>query len=117
MILCKFLRGVFAEPFTEWAALLTSVTGWDVDADELGDTARRIVRAKRAFNLREGATAADDRLPARMLETPLELASGRVAALSAERLQSMVDGYYVARGLDEAGRVAVADLPDLLLDD
>jgi aldehyde:ferredoxin oxidoreductase len=29
----------------------------------------------------------------------------------------MVDGYYVARGLDEAGRVAVADLADLLLDD
>jgi aldehyde:ferredoxin oxidoreductase len=116
MILCKFLRGVFTEPFTEWAALLTSVTGWAMDADELHDTARRIVRAKRAFNLREGATAADDRLPARMLETPLELGSGRIAALSAERLQSMVEGYYVARGLDETGRVAPADLADLLLD-
>ena len=28
MILCKFLRGVFDDPFTEWAALLSSVTGW-----------------------------------------------------------------------------------------
>jgi aldehyde:ferredoxin oxidoreductase len=116
MILCKFLRGVFTEPFTEWAALLTSVTGWAVDADELRDTARRIVRAKRAFNLREGATAADDSLPARMLETPLELGSGRMATLTADRLQTMVDGYYAARGLDEAGRVAPADLADLLLD-
>jgi aldehyde:ferredoxin oxidoreductase len=116
MILCKFLRGVFAEPFTEWAALLTLVTGWPMDAAELRVAARRIVLAKRAFNLREGATAADDRLPARMLETPLELGSGRTASLSAGRLQSMVDGYYLARGLDEAGRVAAADLADLLLE-
>ena len=63
MILCKFLRGVFDDPFTEWAALLRAVTGWDVDAAELRATARRIVLAKRVFNLREGATAADDRLP------------------------------------------------------
>src|SRR5882757_2473593 len=116
MILCKFLRGVFTEPFTEWAALLTSVTGWAVDADELRETARRIVRAKRAFNLREGATAADDTLPSRMLETPLELESGRLATLTAERLHTMVHGYYAARGLDQAGRVAPADLADLLLD-
>jgi aldehyde:ferredoxin oxidoreductase len=116
MILCKFLRGVFTDPFTEWARLLALVTGWDLDADELRRTASRIVRAKRAFNVREGATAADDTLPARMLETPLELGSGRRAALSAERLRSMVAGYYVARGLDEQGRVVPDDLADLLLD-
>ncbi|MHA6794679.1 aldehyde ferredoxin oxidoreductase family protein [Pseudonocardia bannensis] len=116
MILCKFLRGVFTEPFDEWAALLAAVTGWDVDAAELRAVARRIVLAKRVFNLREGATAADDRLPARMLSTPLALGSGRVAALTAERLQSMVDGYYAARGLDAAGRPRPADLAGLLID-
>ncbi len=52
MILCKFLRGVFDEPFPEWARLLRTVTGWDLDEDELRAVARRIVRAKRAFNLR-----------------------------------------------------------------
>ncbi|SEG95537.1 aldehyde:ferredoxin oxidoreductase [Nonomuraea solani] len=116
MILCKFLRGVFDDPFTEWAGLLALVTGWPLDAAELRETARRIVRAKRAFNLREGATAADDTLPARMLETPLELGSGRRAALDAGRLRSMVAGYYAVRGLDEEGRVAATDLADLLLD-
>jgi aldehyde:ferredoxin oxidoreductase len=115
LILCKFLRGVFTDPFTEWAALLASVTGWDIDADELHATARRIVLAKRVFNQREGATAADDRLPQRMLETPLELDSGRVATLSPQRLQTMVDGYYAARGLDPAGRPDPGDLADLLL--
>jgi aldehyde:ferredoxin oxidoreductase len=116
MILCKFLRGVFDDPFTEWARLLALVTGWDLDAGELRATARRIVCAKRAFNLREGATAADDTLPARMLATPLELGSGRTATLSADRLRSMVSGYYLARGLDEEGRVVPGDLADLLLD-
>jgi aldehyde:ferredoxin oxidoreductase len=116
MILCKFLRGVFDDPFTEWARLLALVTGWELDAAELRDTARRIVRAKRAFNMREGATAADDTLPARMLETPLELGSGRRASLDADRLRSMIAGYYVERGLDEEGRVTAADLPGLLLE-
>jgi aldehyde:ferredoxin oxidoreductase len=115
MILCKFLRGVFTDPFTEWAALLVPVTGWDIDAAELRATARRIVLAKRVFNLREGATAADDRLPARMLETPLELGSGRTAALTGARLQTMVSAYYTARGLDTAGRADPRDLADLLL--
>ncbi|MBB4908645.1 aldehyde ferredoxin oxidoreductase family protein [Actinophytocola algeriensis] len=115
MILCKFLRGVFDDPFTEWARLLALVTGWDLDADELRTAARRIVRAKRAFNLREGATAADDTLPVRMLETPIELGSGRTAALTADRLRSMVASYYEARGLDQDGRVSATDLADLFL--
>src|SRR6201999_2665132 len=71
MILCKFLRGVFTEPFDEWSGLLRSVTGWDITPDELRAAARRIVLAKRVFNLREGATAEDDTLPRRMLATPL----------------------------------------------
>jgi aldehyde:ferredoxin oxidoreductase len=116
MILCKFLRGVFDEPFPEWAALLGPVTGWDLGPDELRATARRIVAAKRAFNLREGATAADDRLPARMLATPLELASGRATTLTAERLQTMVDGYYAERGLTADGSIPAAGRAELLLD-
>jgi aldehyde:ferredoxin oxidoreductase len=115
MILCKFLRGVFTEPFDEWAALLRSVTGWDVTPDELRAAARRIVLAKRVFNLREGATTKDDTLPRRMLDTPLELGSGRTATLTAERLRSMVEGYYTGRGLDVEGRPEPADLADLLL--
>ncbi len=117
MILCKFLRGVFTDPddpdapWGEWAGLLSLVTGWDMDADELRATARRIVLAKREYNLREGWRAEDDWLPPRLLAEALELPSGRTARLTPERLRSMVDGYWAARGLDPQGRPAGPPVP------
>ena len=115
LILCKFLRGVFTDPFTEWAGLLSAVTGWAVDAPELRRTARRIVLAKRVFNLREGWRPADDWLPERLLAEPVRLASGREAGLTPERLRAMIDGYYASRGLDDQGRPDQAQLADLRL--
>jgi aldehyde:ferredoxin oxidoreductase len=115
LILCKFLRGVFSDPYAEWAGLLEAVTGWDLTADELRTTARRIVLAKRLYNLREGWTRADDRLPERFLSEELEVASGRRAALPAERLRSMIDAYYALRGLDGEGRPRPETLHELEL--
>ena len=115
LILCKFLRGVFTEPFEEWASLLSSVTGWDVDGAELRRTARRIVLAKRVYNIREGWRPADDWLPERLLSEPLRLASGRVAELTPGRLRAMIDAYYAARGLDDQGQPGPAQLADLRL--
>jgi aldehyde:ferredoxin oxidoreductase len=103
MILCKFLRGVFDEPYREWAELLRVVTGWDIDDAELRATARRIVLAKRMFNLREGWIPADDWLPDRLLREPVRLGSGRDATLTPARLREMIDGYYSIRGLDHDG--------------
>jgi aldehyde:ferredoxin oxidoreductase len=107
LILCNFLKGVFEDPFADWARLLCLVTGWEVDAAELRATAARIVLAKRAYNQREGWAPADDWLPPRMLETTLTLPSGRVASLTADRLRAMIAGYYAARGLDADGRQVV----------
>jgi aldehyde:ferredoxin oxidoreductase len=103
LILCKFLRGVFEDPLAEWARLLNTVTGWDVDRAELQTTARRIVMAKRLFNAREGWTRDEDWLPDRFLSESLELDSGRSATLTADRLRTMIDAYYRARGLQETG--------------
>jgi aldehyde:ferredoxin oxidoreductase len=113
MILCKFLRGVFTDPFAEWAVLLTGVTGWDVTGTELVETARRIVMAKRVYNIREGWQTGDDWLPDRLLNEPLTLPSGRVAALTPERLRAMIAAYYQARGLDHEGRPEPGTADDL----
>jgi aldehyde:ferredoxin oxidoreductase len=115
LILCKFLRGVFEDPFPEWARLLRSVTGWDVDGAELEQTARRIVLAKRAFNIREGWTRADDGLPDRFLSESLDVASGRTASLTPERLDAMIEEYYEARGLDASGLLRTSQMQDLRL--
>jgi aldehyde:ferredoxin oxidoreductase len=116
LILCKFLRGVFADPWPEWAALLAPVTGWDLNERELRRTARRIVLAKRLFNLREGWTRAEDRLPERFLSEPLTLDSGREAALTPAGLTGMIDAYYAGRGLDPEGRPEAATSAELGLD-
>ena len=116
LILCKFLRGVFEDPFLEWAKLLEMVTGWDVDAAELATTARRIVLAKRLFNLREGWTRAEDWLPDRFLSESLELESGRTATLTPSRLEAMISSYYRGRGLDETGVPSPETVSELSLD-
>jgi aldehyde:ferredoxin oxidoreductase len=116
LILCKFLRGVFEDPFPEWANLLNLVTGWDVDPDELATTARRIVLAKRMFNLREGWTREEDWLPDRFLSESLELESGRTATLTASRLEAMIDSYYRGRGLEPSGMPAPDTMSELELE-
>jgi aldehyde:ferredoxin oxidoreductase len=117
LILCKFLRGVFADLFAESALLLGHVTGWDVSADELRQTARRIVTAKKLYNQREGWTAAEDTLPPRFLAEPLAGGASHGAALPRSRLQAMIHAYYAARGWDVQGRVPDALIRELELGD
>jgi len=96
LILCKFLRGVFTDFHAEAAGMLQAVTGWDVTADELRETARRIVATKRQVNLLAGWTMEEDTLPERFLNSPL--ASDLAATLTRERLQELVAEYHRQRG-------------------
>jgi len=105
LILCKFLRGVFTDLYAEGADLLCRVTGWDVTADELRETARRIVTAKKLYNIREGWTADEDTLPKRFLSEGLPNGTAADATLPRERLREMIQAYYAARGWDSDGCV------------
>jgi aldehyde:ferredoxin oxidoreductase len=96
LILCKFLRGVFEDFYAESAVMLRAVTGWEATADELRETAKRIVAAKRQFNLLAGWTPAEDTLPERFLSTPLP--DDPAAALSRTRLNELVAEYHRQRG-------------------
>jgi aldehyde:ferredoxin oxidoreductase len=93
LILCKFLRGVFTDLWSEAADLLGKVTGWNLTADELRATARRIVTAKKLFNVREGWTPAEDTLPRRLFGDQLP----------EDRLRAMIREYNLARGWDADG--------------
>ena len=96
LILCKFLRGVFSDFYGEAADMLAKVTGWETTADELRDTARRIVATKRQVNLLAGWTPEEDTLPERFLDTPLP--NDPAATLTRERLQELVAEYHRQRG-------------------
>jgi aldehyde:ferredoxin oxidoreductase len=95
LILCKFLRGVFTDFYAESAGMLRAVTGWDVTADELRDTARRIIATKHEFNRRAGWTPDEDTLPERFLSTALP--GDPSAALTRERLDALVAEYHRQR--------------------
>jgi aldehyde:ferredoxin oxidoreductase len=96
LIICKFLRGVFEDFHAETAEMLRYVTGWDVTSDELRETAKRIVAAKRQFNVLAGWTPTEDTLPERFLNTPLS--SDPEAVLSRQRLDDLVTEYHRQRG-------------------
>ena len=105
LILCKFLRGVFTDLWAETAELLRLVTGWDVTADELRTVARRVVTARKLFNIREGWTPAEDTLPRRFLGEGLPAGTAPGATLPADRLRGMIAAYNTARGWTPDGRV------------
>src|SRR6187455_2043662 len=95
LILCKFLRRVLEDFYGESAAMLRAITGWDVTPDELCDTARRIISAKRQVNLLAGWTTAEDTLPARFLDEPLP--NDPEAVLTRGRLDALVAEYHRQR--------------------
>ncbi len=101
LILCKFLRGVFVDFLAEAAEMLHLVTGWDTTADELHQTARRIVTAKKHFNVLAGWQAAEDTLPARFFNNPLP--NDPAAMLTPERLSSLIAEYNTTRGWSSDG--------------
>jgi aldehyde:ferredoxin oxidoreductase len=98
LILCKFLRGVFTDFYAEAADMLQKVAGWDVTADELRETARRVVAVKRQVNLLAGWTPEEDTLPERFLDTPLP--DDPAAVLSREALHELVAEYHRQRDWD-----------------
>ncbi|NUN51250.1 MAG: FAD-dependent monooxygenase [Planctomycetaceae bacterium] len=108
LILCKFLRGVFADLPAEAAALLGLVTGWPVDGAELEAVGERVVNLRRLYNLREGATRDEDTLPARFLEGG--------GGLGRERLAAMIAAYDSARGWSAEGVPTPGTLRRLGLD-
>ena len=105
LILCKFLRGVFEDFYTEAAEICTAVTGWPIDADELERIGERVCNLRKAFNIREGWTADQDTLPERFFCETLQDGASSGAHLPRERLQEMMESYYEARGWTATGHL------------
>jgi aldehyde:ferredoxin oxidoreductase len=91
--LCIFLG--YDEPRV--VDLVRGATGWDVDEQELRAVVCRGLSLARLFNLREGLTAAEDRLPDRMHE-PLLKGPLSDRRLPREEVARVVRDYYIQQG-------------------
>ena len=89
--------------------ILRATTGWDLTPEEMTTTAHRALTLARLFNLREGFSRADDRLPARFGED-LPKHSG----VSREAQDQVVSDYYAELGWNaETGRPTAATIERL----
>lgn len=84
---------------TRALAMLNHVTGFDYTLDELMEIGRRVWYLKRGFSNLFGATASEDRLPARLM-TPMR--DGPTKG-SVPDMDLMLKEFYELRGLDDNG--------------
>ena len=93
--------------------MINLVTGLDFTPEDLYRIGERIVNLERLFNLREGITVADDRLPDRYLEEPLPNGAAKGKTVP---LKKMLQEYYAARDWSmKTGYPSTEKLKDLNL--
>ena len=80
-------------------AAVRAATGWEVTVDELLEIGERAVNLARVFNVREGFTRGDDRLPDR-LYTPLEGGPLTGNAIDRDAFEAAVSALYELKGWD-----------------
>ena len=117
LIICKFMRRCFDDFFAEASRLYTLATGIKMGPAGLKQVGERVNNLKKAFNIREGWTQADDWLPPRMFKDPIPSGEATGAVLSEGELRMMIDAYYKARGWTASGLIPLSKLKELGMDD
>lgn len=97
LIFCRFYRDLYT--WEELEKLIQMVTGIKCSISDLRDTAGLISTMTKLFNVREGFTPEQDRLPKRLHKEALP--SGH--SLSSGDMEQMLKDYYQLRGWDENG--------------
>jgi aldehyde:ferredoxin oxidoreductase len=121
--LCKFIRRCFtgkADRAGAWPAianLINATTGWDFDYDDVDLIGERAHTIKKAFNIREGWTTADDHLPYRWQHDPMTQGASAGYVVTDEELQYLKDIYYQAKGWTKDGLIPKEKLIALGMDD
>ena len=92
--------------------LISAITGWETSSYELMRWGERRIHLMRLYNLREGLTAADDRLPDRFFEEPIDAGRFEGARLDRAAFEEAKAEYYAAMGWDEGGVPRPATLAD-----
>jgi aldehyde:ferredoxin oxidoreductase len=121
--LCKFIRRCFtgkADRAGAWpmiADLINATTGWEFDYDDVDNIGIRAHTIKKAFNIREGWTRADDTLPYRWLHEPIPEGASAGCVIPPEELEQLLDMYYAAKGWTKDGLMPKELLVSLGMED
>jgi aldehyde:ferredoxin oxidoreductase len=96
-VVCRFYRDFYLwEPLEE---LVYAATGLEANEAALKKKAKAVATVIRRFNLREGMTKEDERLPPALHRALTD--SGKV--ITADELEVMLKDYYRLHGWDETG--------------
>ena len=93
------------------AELAAAITGWPLDASALFISGERIVNMERLFNLRYGASSADDRLPDMFFEKDYN--AGEEPSKPQTWMEPMIKKFYAVMGWDLQGKPTPEKLADL----
>ncbi len=96
--------------------LMSHLWGREFSPDELMQIGERIWNLGRLFNLREGLTAADDSLPARMHDQPFAAGAAAGQVIDRDEFAQALAEYYALRGWDASGVPSEAKLSELGID-
>jgi aldehyde:ferredoxin oxidoreductase len=115
-ILCNFADSGMT--YELLGSLLAAATGFEEfeEVDYLKLVGERIICLERAYNVREGFSRKDDRLPERMTKEPLTSA-GPATGSMVRNLDRLLDEYYDALGYDRNGVPTRRKLQELGLGD
>jgi len=80
------------------AKQISTLTGWDINAEELLNVGKRVYDLQRAFNVREGIKKVDDMLPERVLKLPEFGKYAQVKDCEIKDYQGMLEECYTERG-------------------
>ena len=97
LVLCRFYRDLYQ--WEELSTIVEGTTGLQLDREGLRSIAANVVNASRKFNIREGLSPEDDRLPPRFHKEALE--SGKI--ITEDEMNTLLKDYYRVRGWDEGG--------------
>jgi aldehyde:ferredoxin oxidoreductase len=94
--ICLFTT--FGLSANELAEMVSTATGFSIDAQEFMKIGERIWNIEKLFNLKAGFTRKDDTLPPRILNEPIKTGPSKGHV---EDLGKMLDEYYQLRGWDK----------------
>ncbi len=92
--------------------LLAAITGWETSSLEILRWGERRQHLMRIYNNREGLTPADDRLPDRFFDEPIDTGAKQGIKLDRAAFQAAITTYYEMMGWDERGQPRPATLYD-----